>query len=151
MKDLVDKLEFVRTQILARYSVGDLNAEWYVFPPPYSRAETNELPILSCRAVSLVQHVVRTFILHASITRPLGEMGKLQLTTDMTELEFALSAFMVLGDDTPSTPVTPSAGGPQRKQSNRNSVRRPVAKLESIGSDYWALRGLRFVLSFFRQ
>ena len=116
------------------------------------RSKLTSRPILCCRAISLVQHVVRTFILHASSTRPLGEMGKLQLTTDMTELEFALSAFMVLGDDAPSTPVTPSsAGGPQRKQSNRNSIRRPVAKLESIGSDYWALRGLRFVVPCFRQ
>lgn len=32
MKDLVDKLEFVRTQILARYSVGALNTEWCVSP-----------------------------------------------------------------------------------------------------------------------
>ena len=30
MKDLVDKLDFVRTQILARYSVGTLNSEWWV-------------------------------------------------------------------------------------------------------------------------
>lgn len=28
MKDLVEKLEFVRSQILARYSVGALNSEW---------------------------------------------------------------------------------------------------------------------------
>jgi len=28
MKDLVDKLDFVRTQILAHYSVGALNSEW---------------------------------------------------------------------------------------------------------------------------
>lgn len=33
-------------------------------------------------------------MLHASIAKPLGETGKLQLTSDMTELEFALSAFM---------------------------------------------------------
>ena len=28
MKDLIEKLEFVRTAILARYSVGDLSKEW---------------------------------------------------------------------------------------------------------------------------
>lgn len=32
--------------------------------------------------------------MHASIVKPLGETGKLQLTSDMTEFEFALSAFM---------------------------------------------------------
>jgi conserved oligomeric Golgi complex subunit 5 len=41
-----------------------------------------------------VQYVIKTFVLHASIAKPLGEVGKLQLTSDMTELEFTLSAFM---------------------------------------------------------
>lgn len=117
------------------------------------RSIDNHLENTLFRATSLVKHVIRTFVLHASITRPLSEMGKLQLTTDMTELEFALSAFMV-SDDTLSSPVTPGApggAGAQRKQANRQSVRRPAAKLESIGSDYLALRGLRSVLDFFRQ
>ena len=41
-----------------------------------------------------MKYVIRTFVLHVSITKPLGETGKLQLTSDMTELEFALSSFM---------------------------------------------------------
>ena len=41
--------------------------------------------------------VVRTFVMSTSIARPLGEGGKLQLTSDMTELEFALSAFLSEG------------------------------------------------------
>lgn len=41
-----------------------------------------------------MKYVIKTFVLHASIVKPLGETGKLQLTSDMTELEFALSAFM---------------------------------------------------------
>ena len=48
----------------------------------------------SVRVTSIVQYVIKTFVLHASIAKPLGETGKLQLTSDMTELEFALSAFM---------------------------------------------------------
>ena len=84
--------------------------------------------------MSLVKHVVRSFVVHASITRPLGENGKLQLTSDMTELEFALSAFMVLDD------------GPSSKSKNRNSIiRGAAAKLDLIGNDYRALRGLRCV------
>ena len=73
--------------------------------------------------MSIVKFVIRTFVLHVSIARPLGEGGKLQLTTDMTELEFALSAFLM--------------ENPQSKGSG---------DLETIGDDYRALRALRFVL-----
>src|SRR5258708_12635562 len=31
MKDLIEKLEFVRSAILARYSVGDLSKGWYAY------------------------------------------------------------------------------------------------------------------------
>ena len=62
-------------------------------------------------------------MLHVSIARPLGEGGKLQLTSDMTELEFALSAFMV-----------------------ENSQGKWSSDLETIGDDYRALRALRLVL-----
>ena len=41
-----------------------------------------------------MRFAIRTIVLHAFIAKPLGESGKLQFTTDMTELEFALSAFM---------------------------------------------------------
>lgn len=55
---------------------------------------------------------------HASIAKPLGESGKLQLTTDMAELEFALNAFIV-----------------EQGQS--------AVKLDSIGNEYRTLRALR--------
>jgi len=76
------------------------------------------------RVMSIVKFVIRTFVLHVSIAKPLGESGKLQLTSDMTELEFALSAFMV-----------------ENPQSKRGG------NLESVGEDYRALRAMRFVLS----
>ena len=66
------------------------------------------------------QHVIRTFVLHVSIARPLGESGKLQLTTDMTELEFALSAFLA-----------------DRQQNKRGS------SLLAAGADYLTLRAMR--------
>lgn len=75
------------------------------------------------RLISIVNFVIRTFVLHASIARPLTESGKLQLTSDMTELEFVLSAFMV--------------DNPQSKRGGN---------LESIGDDYRALRAMRSVL-----
>lgn len=62
-------------------------------------------------------------MLNASIAKPLGEGGKLQLTSDMTELEFALSAFM-------------SEQGSQNKHG---------VKLDVIGDDYRALRAMRCV------
>ncbi|KAJ7188486.1 hypothetical protein C8R46DRAFT_1157508 [Mycena filopes] len=74
MKDLVDKLSFIRIEILSKFSVGDAGREW---------------------VITIVKFVIRTFVLHLSIAKPLGESGKLQLTSDMTELEFALSAFLV--------------------------------------------------------
>jgi hypothetical protein len=58
--------------------------------------------------------------MHASLARPLGEAGKLQLTTDMTELEFALSAFVV-------DPVH----------------QRPGGGLQALGDDYKMLRAMR--------
>jgi conserved oligomeric Golgi complex subunit 5 len=54
-----------------------------------------------------------------SIARPLGESGKLTLTSDMTELEFALSAFMA------------------DSQSKRGG------NLENVGNEYRALRAFR--------
>lgn len=74
--------------------------------------------------MSIVKFVIRTFVLHVSIAKPLGESGKLQLTSDMTELEFALSAFMIEGT-----------------QSKRGG------NLESVGDDYRVLRAMRLVLS----
>jgi hypothetical protein len=68
--------------------------------------------------LSIVKYVIRIFVLHASIAKPLGESGKLQLTTDMTELEFALGAFL----------------GPSSKRG-----------LEVAGEEYRMLRAMRFV------
>lgn len=59
-------------------------------------------------------------MLHASIAKPLGESGKLQLTTDMTELEFAVNAFLA-----------------DNLQSKRGG------NLESIGEEYKTLRAMR--------
>lgn len=72
------------------------------------------------RIISIVKYVIKTFVLHASIAKPLGESGKLQLTSDMTELEFGLSAFML-----------------DKTQQKRG------ADWESVGSDYRALRAMR--------
>ena len=67
-----------------------------------------------------MQFVIKTWVLHASIAKPLGESGKLQLTSDMTELEFGLSAFMA-----------------DKSQSKRG------ADWDSVGEEYRALRSLR--------
>lgn len=67
-------------------------------------------------------YIIRTFLLHASIARPLGESGKLKLTTDMTELEVGLSSLLTTGQ------VQGQRGG---------------MKLERIGDDYLALRSFR--------
>jgi hypothetical protein len=81
---------------------------------------------LNVRIISIVQYVIRTFVLHVSIAKPLGESGKLQLTSDMTELEFALGAFMV--DST-------------------QGHRRSGGDWTAIAGDYRALRAMRFVYS----
>lgn len=67
-----------------------------------------------------MKYVIKTFVLHASIAKPLGETGKLQLTSDMTELEFALSAFMT-----------------DKSQNKRG------ANWDAVGDDYRALRAMR--------
>ncbi|KAJ7502790.1 Golgi transport complex subunit 5-domain-containing protein [Mycena galericulata] len=102
MKDLVDKLSFIKTEILSKFNVGDAGREW---------------------VISIVKFVIRTFVLHVSIAKPLGESGKLQLTSDMTELEFALSAFLV-----------------ENPQSKRGG------SLETVGDDYRILRAMRPLL-----
>ncbi|KAI0356279.1 hypothetical protein OH77DRAFT_1423899 [Trametes cingulata] len=102
MKDLIEKLAFIKNEVLAPYNVPEVSRQW---------------------VISIVRFVIKTFVLHASIAKPLGESGKLQLTSDMTELEFGLSAFM--GDKT---------------QSKRG------ADWEAVGDDYRALRGMRQLL-----
>ncbi|KAH9895023.1 Golgi transport complex subunit 5-domain-containing protein [Cubamyces lactineus] len=102
MKDLIEKLTFVKSEILAQYNVPEVSRQW---------------------VLSIVRFVIKTFVLHASIAKPLGENGKLQLTSDMTELEFGLSAFMS-----------------DKAQSKRG------ADWDAVGEDYRALRGMRQLL-----
>ncbi|KAH7924634.1 hypothetical protein BV22DRAFT_1090567 [Leucogyrophana mollusca] len=101
MKDLVDKLSFIKLEVLSTFASEVIQA-W---------------------VPTIVKFVIRIFIFHASIAKPLGESGKLQLTTDMTELEFALSAFLV--------------DNPQSKRGGN---------LESVGDEYKVLRAMRPLL-----
>jgi hypothetical protein len=116
MKDLAEKLSFIKSEILSKYSVGEDGRAWYV----YSLTWTNVCSLTDRRMISIVQYVIRTFVLHVSIAKPLGESGKLQLTSDMTELEFALSAFMV-----------------------ENSQNKRGDSLDTVGDDYRSLRAMR--------
>ncbi|ETW80568.1 hypothetical protein HETIRDRAFT_476235 [Heterobasidion irregulare TC 32-1] len=102
VKELAEKLTFVKAEILARFNVGPAGRDW---------------------VIAIVTHVIKTFVLHVSIAKPLNESGKLQLTSDMTELEFALSAFML-----------------ESPQSKRGG------SLDVIGEDYRALRAMRPLL-----
>jgi len=81
---------------------------------------TNKSALLnSCdRVTSIVKYVIRIFVLHISIAHPLGESGKLQMASDMTNLEFALNVFISIDN---------KRGG----------------NLESIGDEYRALRAMR--------
>lgn len=88
---------------------------------------SSDLAELPHRVTSIVKFVLRTFVLHISIASPVGESGKLQIASDMTQLEFALNSFM-----TDST------------QSRRGS-----SGLETIGAEYRAVRAMRRVFFFF--
>lgn len=72
-----------------------------------------------------MRYVLRAFVIHASIVKPLDETTKLQLTRDMTELEFSLGAFMSEGKG------KRGGGG---------------GGLDGAGSEYRALRALRPLL-----
>jgi hypothetical protein len=76
------------------------------------------------RTLDIVRHILRTFVLHASIVSPLGEAGKLKLTSDMTELEFSLGTFLLV------------ASGNDRKN---------ALKLQDVGEEYLTLRAFRSV------
>ncbi|TCD65087.1 hypothetical protein EIP91_003096 [Steccherinum ochraceum] len=102
MKDLVEKLNLVKSDILSLWNAPEASQQW---------------------VISMVKFVLKTFVLHASLAKPLSEMGKLQLTTDMTELEFALSAFMT----------------------DKNQAKRG-ANWEVVGEEYQALRAMRPLL-----
>ncbi|KAH9941012.1 Golgi transport complex subunit 5-domain-containing protein [Amylocystis lapponica] len=102
MKDLVEKLNLIKTEILSVFNVPDASRQW---------------------VLSTVKYVIKTFVLHASIAKPLGESGKLQLTSDMTELEFGLSAFMA-----------------DKTQAKRGT------DWDNVGEEYRALRAMRQLL-----
>ncbi|WVQ85258.1 hypothetical protein IAT38_007423 [Cryptococcus sp. DSM 104549] len=104
MQDLVDKLGFAKREILGRMSLGDMMKEW---------------------VLSLSKYTIRTFLLHASIARPMGESGALKLTGDMTELEMGVTNLLNTG----------------RVQGARGGT-----KLEKIGDEYHALRSFRTLL-----
>lgn len=115
MKELTEKLAFIKAEIISRYDIDDSGWSWWVsclLPSVFTD---------HChRKVSIVKYTIKIFLLHISIANPLGESGKLQMTSDMTELEFALSAFLT--------------GGTQNKRGG---------SLEGIGDEYRALRAMR--------
>ncbi|KNZ78795.1 Conserved oligomeric Golgi complex subunit 5 [Termitomyces sp. J132] len=102
MKELMEKLSFIKAEILSQFLIGEAGRTW---------------------ALSIVKYVIKTFVMHVSIARPLGESGKLRLTSDMGELEFSLSAFL--------------AGNPQSKRDG---------DLEAVGDEYRTLRAMRPLL-----
>ncbi|KAH9023597.1 Golgi transport complex subunit 5-domain-containing protein [Lactarius deliciosus] len=102
VQELTEKLSFIKTEILARLgSTEGVAREW---------------------PLDIVRHVLRAFVLHVSIVKPLDEARKLQLTGDMTELEFSLGTFVSEGKGKRS-------GG-----------------LDAAGAEYRALRALRPLL-----
>ncbi|CAD6576183.1 MAG: hypothetical protein TREMPRED_001604 [Tremellales sp. Tagirdzhanova-0007] len=104
MQDLIDKMSFIRNEILGRMSLSEFMREW---------------------VLGLGRYLIHTFLVHASITRPLGESGKLKLTGDMTELEMGLASILNVGQ------VQGARGG---------------VKLERLGDEYLALRAFRPLL-----
>ncbi|KAG9098973.1 hypothetical protein FS749_002432 [Ceratobasidium sp. UAMH 11750] len=101
MKEVSAKLMFLRNEIFSKFSVADVVQDW---------------------TTGVAKNVIRTFVLNASIIKPLGEAGKLQLTSDMTELEFSLGSFVA------------------------DSARRKSLSLDGLGDDYRILRALRPLL-----
>ncbi|AFR97956.2 hypothetical protein C343_06110 [Cryptococcus neoformans C23] len=104
MQDLVDKIGFIRSQILGRMSLGEYMKAW---------------------VLDLSKFIVRTFLLHASIARPMGESGALKLTGDMTELEMGVTNLLSTG----------------KVQGAKDNV-----KVEQVGDEYFALRTFRTLL-----
>ncbi|CAG7854281.1 Conserved oligomeric Golgi complex subunit 5 Short=COG complex subunit 5; AltName: Full=Component of oligomeric Golgi complex 5 [Serendipita indica DSM 11827] len=102
LKELAEKLMFIRLEVLSKYNVGELGQEW---------------------TLEIARHILKTFILHLSIIKPLGEAGKLQLIPDMTGLEFALNTLLFEGVAQGTT--------------------KPKWRLDVLGHDYYALRSLR--------
>lgn len=105
VQELTEKLSFVKNEILTRLGTDGVAREW---------------------PLDIVRHVLRAFVLHVSIVKPLDEMRKLQLTGDMTELEFSLGSFVSEGKG-----KRPGASG---------------GGLDAAGAEYRALRALRPLL-----
>ncbi|GMK58813.1 hypothetical protein CspeluHIS016_0602550 [Cutaneotrichosporon spelunceum] len=104
MQELLDKLNFLRLEVLGRSSLGEFMRKW---------------------VLSLSKYLIKTFLLHASIARPMGESGRLKLTGNMTEFEMGLQNFL-------------NTGG---VQGARGGVR-----VADIGEEYLALRTFRTLL-----
>ncbi|KAI0036874.1 Golgi transport complex subunit 5-domain-containing protein [Vararia minispora EC-137] len=102
VKELTEKLNFIKTEILCRFNIEDVTREW---------------------TITIVRYIIKIFVLHASIVKPLDEARKLQLTNDMTELEFSLSSFLI------QSPLAKRGGS-----------------LDVIGEDYKTLRAMRPLL-----
>jgi hypothetical protein len=90
MKDLADKVSYLRVEVLGALRVGELMKEWCAASLDHSVASV----IVPSRVLDLARHIVQVFVLHASLVKPLGENGKLRLTSDMTALEFAISQLL---------------------------------------------------------
>ncbi|TEB37536.1 hypothetical protein FA13DRAFT_1786654 [Coprinellus micaceus] len=102
LRELAEKLAFIKGEMVGVYDIGEAGRTWII---------------------SIVKYTIRNFLLHISIAKPLSEGGKLQMTSDMTELEFALNAFMA-----------------ENNQAKRGD------NLQSLGEEYRALRAMRPLL-----
>jgi hypothetical protein len=119
MQDLIDKIGFVRSEILGRMSLGEAMRGWFVQSPILCRLAFRADHL---RVVTLSKYLIRTFLLHASIARPMGESGKLKLTGDMTEFEMGIASLLTTGQ------VQGAKG---------------ATRLERVGDEYLALRAFR--------
>ena len=119
MQDLIEKMSFIRNETLGRMSLAEFMREWWVTPLHSVRPHWPTM----IRVVNLGRYLIQTFLMHASIARPLGESGKLKLTGDMTEFEMGLASLLNVGQ------VQGARGG---------------VKLEWMGDEYLALRAFRY-------
>jgi conserved oligomeric Golgi complex subunit 5 len=127
VKELTEKLAFIKGEILSRLSIEDVARKWFVHTYRLLNNKRQFLCYLR-RPLDIVRHVLRVFVLHVSIVKPLDETRKLRLTGDMTELEFALGAFLSEG-----------GGGKSKRGSSGFDA-------AAAGSEYRALRALRPLL-----
>ena len=126
VKEITEKLSFVKTEILARLAIEGVAREWFVHSHIFLNiGMSDEIFAALVRPLDIVRYILRAFVLHASIVKPLDEACKLQLTSDMTELEFSLGAFVSEGK------AKRGGGG---------------GGLDAAGSEYRALRALRPLL-----